>query len=183
MERVLDVAAYLFDKYKEVSGTRIDEMKLHKLLYFAQRQSLAVFGSPLFIEPFQAWKYGPVCVDVRSNYTEDGIIGGIRSDIPDVMSRLLDEILLFYGSFESWKLSQMTHDETSWKNARVGLNPDAYGSELIKIEDIQKDAVRSLETNTAFSNDNIRLNMNNIKVVQMLPASWNSPEDDIYDRI
>lgn len=33
-------ASYIYEKYKSEFGTTIDEMKLHKLLYFAQRESI-----------------------------------------------------------------------------------------------------------------------------------------------
>lgn len=43
-------------KYKEISnGKNLEEMKLHKLLYFVQRESLAITGNPLFAEPFEGW--------------------------------------------------------------------------------------------------------------------------------
>ena len=42
MERVLDVAQYIMDEYKKMTGETIDEMKLHKLLYFSQRECLAL---------------------------------------------------------------------------------------------------------------------------------------------
>ena len=35
MEKVLDVAKYIINRYEEVAGVTIDELKLHKLLYFA----------------------------------------------------------------------------------------------------------------------------------------------------
>lgn len=57
-----------------MSGSVIDEMKLHKLLYLTQRESLAITGQPLFEEEFEGWKYAPVCREVRSCYTEDGEI-------------------------------------------------------------------------------------------------------------
>ena len=34
MEKVLDVAKYIINRYEEVAGVTIDELKLHKLLYF-----------------------------------------------------------------------------------------------------------------------------------------------------
>ena len=37
MERIIDVAQYIFSEYKRVAGEIIDEMKLQKLLYFSQR--------------------------------------------------------------------------------------------------------------------------------------------------
>ncbi len=48
-------------------------MKLHKLLYFAQRESLAITNEPLFEENFEGWKYGSVSREVRTHYTVDGM--------------------------------------------------------------------------------------------------------------
>ncbi|MDR1165980.1 MAG: DUF4065 domain-containing protein [Deltaproteobacteria bacterium] len=39
-------------------------MKLQKLLYFAQGWHLAYFDFPLFEDPIEAWKYGPVVSSV-----------------------------------------------------------------------------------------------------------------------
>ena len=73
MERIIDVAQYIYTEYKRQSGETIDEMKLHKLLYLVQRESIAITGEPMFAECFEGWKYGPVCREVRMNYTEDGM--------------------------------------------------------------------------------------------------------------
>ena len=50
MEKILNAAQYLFEEYKKLAGETIDQMKLHKLLYFAQRESFAITGKPLFSE-------------------------------------------------------------------------------------------------------------------------------------
>ena len=50
MERAINVARYICDEYRKMSGEAIDEMKLHKLLYFSQRESFAITGEPLFID-------------------------------------------------------------------------------------------------------------------------------------
>lgn len=71
-EKIINVAQYIYEEYKKMSGSVIDEMKLHKFLYLTQRESLAITGQPLFEEAFEGWKYGPVCREVRSCYTEDG---------------------------------------------------------------------------------------------------------------
>ena len=48
MDSILNTASYIVHKYKELTGDDIDEMKLHKLLYFTQRDSLAMQGVPAF---------------------------------------------------------------------------------------------------------------------------------------
>lgn len=40
MEDVVKVASYICQRYQREFGKRIDEMKLHKLLYFTQRESI-----------------------------------------------------------------------------------------------------------------------------------------------
>ena len=49
---------YIMDEYKKMTGETIDEMKLHKLLYFSQRECLALTNKPLFEEQLEGWKYG-----------------------------------------------------------------------------------------------------------------------------
>lgn len=140
MERIIDVAQYIYTEYKKMSGKVIDEMKLHKLLYFSQRESFAVTGQPLFKEEFEGWKYGPVCREIRSCYTEDGMFG---EDIQDIMlesTYIVKNIVLQYGVLESWKLSELSHRELSWQNARKGIPEGQNGSKKLRIEDIRKDA-------------------------------------------
>ena len=57
MDKIINVAQYVFQEYKRVTGEVIDEMKLHKLLYFAQRESFAITDAPLFEGEFEGWKY------------------------------------------------------------------------------------------------------------------------------
>ena len=55
MEIMLDVvkvASYISRRYEREYGSQIDEMKLHKLLYFTQRESLIQLDRPLFAESF-----------------------------------------------------------------------------------------------------------------------------------
>ena len=139
MERVLDVAQFIFDEYKKESGREIDEMKLHKLLYFSQRECLAVLNKPMFNECFQGWKYGPVCPVIRGNYTEDGIYAETLP-VSDESAYIIKNVIAQYGFIESWKLSKMTHKEISWLNSRKGLKDGENGSEELLIDDIAIDA-------------------------------------------
>ena len=139
MERILDVAAYICKKYKEHTNEILDEMKLHKLLYFMQRESFAILGKPAFEGTFEGWKYGPVCREIRSNYY-DGEIHANTSDISDEMKYIANNIILEYGSLASWKLSELSHNDTSWKNARIGLSPEDNGNIALDLLDIKEDA-------------------------------------------
>ena len=73
MEKIINVAQYIFNEYKRVTEEMIDEMKLQKLLYFSQRETFAILNQPLFNEVFEGWKYGSVSRKVRTVFTEDGI--------------------------------------------------------------------------------------------------------------
>ena len=141
MERILDVAQFIFEEYKKQAGKAVDEMKLHKLLYFAQRENIAITGEPLFQETFQGWKYGPVSPAVRENFTKDGIYAK-TNEIAAESAYILRNVILEYGALASWKLSEMSHKEISWKNSRKGMSEGAIGTEALKLEDIKKDAER-----------------------------------------
>ena len=52
---ILQVASYIYKRYMDDFGVRIDEMKLHKLLYFTQRECLIQKGEPMFEAQFEAW--------------------------------------------------------------------------------------------------------------------------------
>lgn len=139
MEKIINVAQYVFTEYKKITGEIIDEMKLHKLLYFAQRESLAITNEALFEGEFEGWKYGPVCKEIRNSITRDGIID-YDSDISDECKYIINNIILEYGSLASWKLSELSHKEKSWKNSRAGLSDGENGNRKIKLEDIREDA-------------------------------------------
>ena len=139
MDQVINVAQYVFDQYKKVTGEVIDEMKLHKLLYFAQRESLAITNKPLFKGEFEGWKYGPVCKEIRNSITPDGIIDAYEN-ISDESKYVINNVILEYGSLASWKLSELSHKESSWKNARIGLKEGENGNRKLKLEDIREDA-------------------------------------------
>ena len=132
MEKIINVAQYIFTEYRRITGEVIDEMKLHKLLYFAQRESLAITNEPLFEGEFEGWKYGPVCKEIRNSITRDGIID-YDSDISDECKYIINNIILEYGALASWKLSELSHKEISWKNSRVGLNEGENGKRKIKL--------------------------------------------------
>ena len=114
-------------------------MKLQKLLYFSQRETLAILNKPLFNEEFEGWKYGPISRKVRTVFTKDGI----NTDTEDIKSEskyIINNIILEYGSLASWKLSKISHKEVSWLNSRKDLKDGENGNTKIKLEDIKEDA-------------------------------------------
>ena len=139
MEKILNVAEYIFKEYYRVTGELIDEMKLQKLLYFSQRETLAILNKPLFNEEFEGWKYGPISREVRTVFTKDGINADTK-DIKNENKYIINNVILEYGSLASWKLSEISHKEVSWLNSRKDLKDGENGNRKIKLEDIKEDA-------------------------------------------
>lgn len=139
MEKILNVAEYIFREYYRVTGELIDEMKLQKLLYFSQRETLAILNKPLFNEEFEGWKYGPISREIRTVFTEDGM-NAETEDIKSDSKYIINNVILEYGALASWKLSELSHKEVSWLNSRRGLKEGENGNRKIKLEDIKEEA-------------------------------------------
>ena len=142
MEDVVKVASYICQRYLRQFGRRIDEMKLHKLLYFTQRESIIQTGKPIFEECFEAWKYGPVLVSIRRLYKDDAL----HEPLPDLAEaqykHVFDSVFDSYALKDSWSLSSITHGEYAWRQARQKVGIDGKGHGLIQTDDIRKDAER-----------------------------------------
>ena len=139
MDKITNVADYIIKRYRELTGEYLDEMKLHKLLYFTQREAFAILGEPAFDGEFEGWKYGPVSRDVRNSFMNVEIIVPTQP-ISDSVQYIASNVIMEYGSLASWKLSELSHREISWNNARKGLAPSENGNRVIDLNDIKEDA-------------------------------------------
>jgi len=149
MEDMRNVAGYIATRYKKEYKTDIDEMKLHKLMYFAQRESYVLFDQPLFDGVFYGWKYGPILKEVRRFFKENTLTfnGSLSQECRQIMDRIFDR----YAGKSSWSLSRLTHGELSWKNSRVGIEDEKNSDNPINNDDIIKDAARIRARLEAFS--------------------------------
>ena len=130
----LDVARYFLLKADPEEGELISNLKLQKLLYYAQGFHLALYDSPLFTETVEAWMHGPVVPAVYHAYKEYGaesIPTPFDFEPVKVFSEetieFLDEVYDVYGQFSAWKLREMTHREPPWAETPDGMeiSPDA----------------------------------------------------------
>ena len=64
IKTVTNYFIWFFQKH----GDLITNLKLQKLLYFAQGWFLALYDTPLFKEEIQAWIHGPVVATVYHSY-------------------------------------------------------------------------------------------------------------------
>lgn len=142
MENLMNVASYVYNRYQDTKGERIDEMKLHKMLYFAQRESFIQKNEPLFAEIFYGWKYGPILKEIRNAYRDNSFYTHIDEAIISRIKNIMDKVFEEYADKDSWSLSRITHGEISWKNSRKGVSDNINSDFPIKTEDIRKDAER-----------------------------------------
>lgn len=130
--RAIDVAAYILKK----RGT-MPAMKLHKLVYYSQAWSLVWDDKPVFHDRIEAWANGPV---IRSLYNEHkgrfqvGSIKGSDWKLLDSDQReTIDAVLNYYGDKSSQWLSDLSHMEAPWRQARAkaGLASGQRGNACI----------------------------------------------------
>ncbi len=114
------IADYMLTMSDPDIGDIISNMKLQKLIYYAQGFHLALFDVPLFEEPIVAWEHGPV---VESVYQDFKKFGASAIEVPhelddtilsDDQKDLMKEVYEVYGQFSAWKLRNMTHNELPW---------------------------------------------------------------------
>lgn len=124
------IADWFLSRLNTEAGDTMSPLKLQKLLYYAQAWHLVFFnGKPLFDEPIQAWRHGPV---VRSQYDRfvdltkyaPIPVEGYDVEQPQV-STAVEDLLLdvsdIYGEHQASYLEQLTHSEAPWIDARGDL--------------------------------------------------------------
>ena len=104
----------------------ISNLKLQKLLYYAQGHFLARFRRVLFDDEIQAWAHGPVVPGVYHAFKDYGrgpidadaaISASFNWDNFKEIEPFLLEIWDRYGSLAAWTLREKTHREPPWKDA------------------------------------------------------------------
>jgi len=126
-----DIAKYFVSAVDEEAGDSISNLKLQKLLYYAQGAHLALYDEALFPERIYAWTHGPVVPEVYRKYKQHGSqpipVEKIDLTAYDARTReVLDEVNEVFGQFSALKLRSMTHNEPPWKetsrNCEIPLN-------------------------------------------------------------
>ncbi len=123
MLNCFDVANYFLVLVDRESGDSITQLKLQKLVYFAQGISLALFNKPLFNEPIEAWEHGPVARVLRKTFGafEKNAIpapGEIDFDIYSQQEKeLIYKVYSVYGEHTAYYLRQLTHEHPIWHEA------------------------------------------------------------------
>jgi uncharacterized phage-associated protein len=126
------VSNWLIDK-NQTDQSELTPLKLQKILYFAQGWHLAYFDVPLFEDPIEAWKYGPVVSSVyfalgsraknkvivnpiEGPVVQDGIysLGFPKMQFPDDKAKeFMESVWKTYAKKKAWELVSITHTKGS----------------------------------------------------------------------
>lgn len=136
------LANYLVKAYENFTDSSFDnsELRLHKLMYFIQREALAIDGKPIIEESFEGWVHGPVLTELRSFFKDEFKEEFEFSQISEREKYIVANVLDQYAKYAPWTLRDMTHEEVCWKSSRVGLCEEEPGNVKISVEDIIIDA-------------------------------------------
>jgi len=127
----LDVASYVLEKKGPLTA-----MQLEKIVYYCQAWSLVWDNVPLFEDRIEAWMNGPVIPTLFEQHKgrfKIGIsdINGNFNNLSDVQRETIDEVMKFYADKSGQWLSDLTHREKPWIEARQGLALDQRGNNEI----------------------------------------------------
>ena len=111
--------------------------KLQKLLYYCQAWSLVWEEKPLFRAEIQAWANGPVVPELyrlhRGKFEVGSWPRGDADKLAEADRAVVDAVLDFYGDKTSQWLSDLTHRERPWRDARGSLAAGERGTQPISL--------------------------------------------------
>jgi uncharacterized phage-associated protein len=130
---VNDVAAAILER-----GGTMTAMKLQKLVYYSQAWHAVWDEEQLFPSEIEAWRNGPVCRDLyeghRGMFQVSTWPRGNSESLARNESETVDVIVGSYGRLSGQQLSDLTHSERPWVEARAGCSPDERSSAPITLE-------------------------------------------------
>ena len=97
----------------------ISNLKLQKLLYYAQSAFLALKNELLFSNEIVAWQHGPVIEEIYHKYKDFGS-GDIEVNIengPQIdkeTEKILMNVYDTFGEYSAWGIRNLTHSEKPW---------------------------------------------------------------------
>lgn len=172
----LDIANFFVQLACDLQDGSMDNLKVNKMVYYAQAWSIAKNKRLLFDEDIQAWDYGPVIPSVYHAYKSCG-----KNSIAEPQEHfdesrlsaedleLLIDVYQTYGKYTGRALIDMTHSpDEPWKHVyRYGQNNPISVSLLRDF--FSKKSLKSFDID--------KLNM---PVITEVPLSWDSEEDAVY---
>jgi uncharacterized phage-associated protein len=133
MAKIDDVAAEILSRTGPIST-----WKLQKLVYYCQAWHSVWEEEPLFDDKVEAWANGPVVPALynqhRGVFTISAWPSGKPETLEDCERTTVDAVLKYYGDKSGQWLSDLTHRERPWREARIGLADGERGSNEITLE-------------------------------------------------
>lgn len=124
---VHDVAAYILKRRGKMTV-----MKLQKLVYYCQAWSLVWDERPMFAARIEAWANGPVIPILYNVHRGLFQMAEWPDGDPDKLGKdareTVDAVLKYYGGQTAQWLSDLTHAEDPWRDARKGTPEGERGS-------------------------------------------------------
>jgi uncharacterized phage-associated protein len=106
----------------------VSNLKLQKLLYYAEAWHLVLENGSLYDEPIEAWVHGPVVPGVFRKYRSFGWLPittlATTSSKDEDLCAHVGAVLDAYAGFSATDLERLTHSERPWIEARTGLAAD-----------------------------------------------------------
>lgn len=124
----LQIAEHFIARINAREEGEISNMKLQKLLWFAQKMSFRLYDRPLFDGVFKARKYGPVSVDVYDTYKSQGKAQLVNEDDKPLVDlgehddEVIELTIEKYGKYSAWGLSDLSHEDPLYCNTKGGAS-------------------------------------------------------------
>lgn len=172
MADVFEVADFFIDIANRSEDDQITNLKLNKLLYYAQGAFLARTGQLLFDDEIEAWDLGPVVPEIYRRYkvcgkmpiASEGTDINISAFTEEEMDAMLD-VAREFGQYTGAKLVSMTHrPNTPWSETRR-LGEKVISNKRIK-QYFTEHPVTSIGSQI------------NLEEVTVLPSDWYDPAED-----
>ncbi len=152
----LDIARKLIklaDDQFRFGGEKLTNMKLQKLMYYAQGYHLAAFGEKLFDDDIESWMYGPVVPSVYDYYAKyeanplPSEECGLK--MTKATENLFNYVYNFFRNFSAIGLMNRTHTESPWLEALPHNRGTKISDKSIKtyFEDRLPELVRGMVEN------------------------------------
>ena len=137
--KVNNVARYILER----KGGHMSTMKLQKLVYYTQAWSLVWDEKPLFDSRIEAWANGPIIPDLYDQHR--GLFTATIDTFPEDSGKLtedeketIDVVLGAYGHLNGQQLSDLSHSECPWREARKGVEDGASSTNEVSKEVMQE---------------------------------------------
>ncbi len=162
MKDVYEYAKYFMKNGADTTPNTFDgNMKLQKLLVFANLINLAKYGEPLFTDEIMAFQNGCVVEKVRMRYKYDylGFCAESEKFNPDFNEKeysTLSDTISIFGKLSARELSDLNHEFDFWKVAysesQVFSGYYDKNQSIVNLESIKKELPKIQAVLSSYNN-------------------------------